>query len=230
MGDANLFILEDAALKLQALIDEVVFVGGATLGLLIDSPGAAPIRATTDVDVIAEIMSYSEYIEFSERLRANGFTEDSGHGSPLCRWLHGDLTLDVMPLDRSVLGFTNRWYRSALDHARPTVLPSRRSIRVISAPFFLGTKIEAFHGRGQLDYLGSQDLEDFVAVVDGRDSIMDEIFAAPDDLRLYLAQTGLELLAESRFMDALPGYLLPDEAGQERLPGLLRKLRAIAQM
>src|SRR5215469_2238924 len=64
--------------KLAPFLDEIVFVGGATLGLLITDEAAAPIRGTTDVDVIAEILTYADYIAFSERLRQAHFTEDCG--------------------------------------------------------------------------------------------------------------------------------------------------------
>ena len=109
MPNPNLELLELAAERLRQLLPEIVFVGGCATGLLIDDPGAAPVRATYDVDVIAEIGSYAEYTAFSERLRGLGFKEDSREGAPLCRWTHGALTLDVMPLDPQVLGFSNRW-------------------------------------------------------------------------------------------------------------------------
>jgi hypothetical protein len=65
MPDPNLILLETAAQMLESLLDEVVFVGGVTLGLLIPDPIAAPVRPTTDVDVIAEIISYVDYIAIS---------------------------------------------------------------------------------------------------------------------------------------------------------------------
>jgi hypothetical protein len=46
---------------------KIVFVGGGATGLLISDP--AVIRTTYDVDVIAEIVSYREYVIFSQRLR-----------------------------------------------------------------------------------------------------------------------------------------------------------------
>jgi len=226
MPDSNLLLLEDASAKLYALLDEVVFVGGATLSLLITNSGAAPVRATIDVDVIAEITTYREYHDFSEHLRACGFTEDTREDAPLCRWVHGSLTLDAMPVE-GILGFSNRWYRGAFAAAQQAKLPSGRRIRAISAPYFLGTKMEAFRGRGEQDFYASHDLEDFVSVIDGRDSICEEIACAPDDLRGYLADGAGELLTEARFRDALPGYLLPDAAIQQRLDGVLRKLMAI---
>ena len=78
MPDPNLPLLEDAVRKLAPFLDEIVFVGGVTLGLLITDKAAAPIRGTNDVDVIAEIVTYADYIAFSERLRKAHFTEDEG--------------------------------------------------------------------------------------------------------------------------------------------------------
>ena len=144
----GLLLVEDAAAKLGPLLDEVVFVGGAVLPLLVTDTGAAPVRGTLDVDVVSAITTYGEYGTFSDRLRALGFAEDTRGGAPLCRWVHTGLTLDVIPLDPGVLGFSNRWYRAALDTAQPVVLASGPVIRLITAPLFLATKIEAFRGRG----------------------------------------------------------------------------------
>ncbi len=124
MDFPNLDLLESAAQKLRPLLPEIVFVGGCATGLLISDPGAAPVSRTYDVDVISEIVSYADYAAFSERLRALGFTEDSREGAPLCRWQHGELALDVMPLDASILGFSNRWYADALRTAVGVELPS----------------------------------------------------------------------------------------------------------
>lgn len=226
---SNLALLEDAANKLKMLLNEVVFVGGSTLDLLVTDEGAAPIRGTVDVDVIVEITTYADYIAFSERLRAIGFSEDTREAAPLCRWVNADLTLDVMPLDGSVLGFSNIWYRGALKTAQPARLPSGAVIRLITAPYFLGTKMEAFRGRGGRDFFGSHDLEDFIAVIEGRDSLFEEVALAPADLRAYLGQAAKELLAESRFRDALPGYLPGDAISQQRVPLVLRRLRDMAE-
>jgi hypothetical protein len=136
MPNPNLELLELAAEQLRPLLSEIVFVGGCATGLLIDDPAAAPVRGTYDVDVIAEIGSYAEYTVFSERLRALGFGEDIREGAPLCRWTRGSLTLDVMPLDAQVLGFSNRWYPDALRTAGSVRLPSGLVLRAINAPYF----------------------------------------------------------------------------------------------
>jgi hypothetical protein len=219
-----------AAERLRLLLPEIVFVGGCATGLLIDDPGAARVRGTYDVDVIAEIASYAEYTVFSERLRALGFQEDTSEGAPLCRWRHGGLILDVMPLDPKILGFSNRWYSEALRAAEEVRLPAGSTIRAITASYFLGTKLEAFRGRGRDDYFSSHDLEDFMAVVDGRSSLFAEMEEASQELRAYVGEAVRTLLAESRFLDALPGYLLPDEGSQARIGQLAGKLRRLSEL
>jgi len=225
----NLELLEIAARRLRPLLPHIVFVGGCATGLLITDPAAAPARVTYDVDVIAEIASYADYTAFSERLRALRFQEDASQGAPLCRWRHGSLILDVMPLDASILGFTNRWYADALRYAKEVRLASGLTLRAITTPYFLGAKIEAFRGRGRNDYFASHDLEDLITVIDGRTAIVAEIKAAPAELKEFIATAIRSLLAEPRFLDALPGYLLPDEANQGRVTNLLERLKALGQ-
>jgi len=48
MPNPNLELLELAAERLRRLLPEIVFVGGCATGLLIDDPGAAPVRGTYD--------------------------------------------------------------------------------------------------------------------------------------------------------------------------------------
>jgi hypothetical protein len=226
MPDPNLRLLEEAATKLAPFLREIVFVGGVTLGLHITDKAAAPIRSTDDVDVIAEILTYVDYIAFSERLRKAQFTEDTSDEPLTCRWFHGKLKLDVLALSKEVLGYTNIWYERALHHAISFALPSGQPIRVITAPYFLGTKMEAFRGRGQMDFLASHDLEDFVAVIDGRSTILKEIADSPGDVRDYLAEAARSLLSESRFLDAVPGFVLD----YGRVPLILERLNQLTQL
>jgi hypothetical protein len=194
----------------------------------VTDPGAAPVRVT--VDVIAEIASNASYWIFSERLRMLGFEEDLTEDAPVCRWRHSGLILDVMPLDASILGFSNRWYPDALRTATNVRLPGGSTLRAITAPYFMGTKIEAFRGRGREDYFASHDLEDFIAVVDGRAALLEEIESSQADIRMFVGEAVRQLLTEPRFLDALPGYLLPDEANQARIGQLTTKLRALSRL
>ena len=49
MADPNLPMLEDAVRKLAPFLEEIVFVGGVTLGLLITDEAAAPIRGKDEI-------------------------------------------------------------------------------------------------------------------------------------------------------------------------------------
>jgi predicted nucleotidyltransferase len=158
------------AAKLKPLLQEIVFVGGCTTGLLITDPAASPVRATDDVDVIVEVASYAEYTRFSKPLRTLGFSEDSSEGAPICRWLIDQMKLDVMPTDKTILGFSNRWYKPAIEAAAPIDLDGFQ-LKVVTTPYFIGTKLEAFRGRGKGDFYASTDLEDIINVLDGLASI-----------------------------------------------------------
>jgi hypothetical protein len=132
-----------------------------------------------------------------------------------------------MALDAKILGFSNRWYADALRTAAEVHLRGGLTLRAITAPYFLGTKFEVFRGCGRGDYFASHDLEDFITVVDGRTSLLDEVEAASAELRRFIGDAVSALLAEPRFLDALPGYLLPDEANQARIAQLVGKLHAL---
>lgn len=228
MPKHNLALLIDAASLLKPLLGELVFVGGSTTALLITDKAAADVRPTYDVDAIAEITSYAAYTDFSERLRKLGFTEDTSQGAPICRWRQKKTILDVMPLDEKILGFSNRWYKPAMDTALVHELEPELHVRVVTGVFFLATKLEAFGGRGKNDYLSSHDLEDLIAVVNGRAELVEEIQAGPEDVRTYIASEIKKLLAIGSFVDALPGYLLPDAASQARISTVLERLKQIA--
>lgn len=116
-----------------------------------------------------------------------------------------------------------------METAQSLRLPSGRLICLITAPVFIATKLEAFRGRGGGDFLVSHDLEDIVTVIDGRPALIDEVGAAPADLRTYLQEEFRRLTASEDFLDALAGHLPGDAASQARLPGLIRRVRALAQ-
>ncbi|MHB8876058.1 MAG: hypothetical protein ACYC8T_20400, partial [Myxococcaceae bacterium] len=162
--------------RLGPLRKDVVFLGGAVTALLITDPAAPEVRVTADVDVIVDIASHVEYARLAGRLRALGFKEDRSQGAPVCRWVVGGVILDVMPTAESVLGFANRWYPLAVQSSQRRKV-GRHYIRLVSPPLFLATKFEAFDGRGRGDYRASHDLNDIIAVVDGRREVVAEITA-----------------------------------------------------
>lgn len=223
----NLEILVLAVQRLGKLADEMVFLGGCATGLLITDPAAPPIRITRDVDAIVQVVSRADYYRLSEKLRAIGFKEDTSDGAPLCRWVSEEVVLDVMPTNPEILGFGNKWYPSAAEKSDTRELPSGQSIRMVSAPYFLMTKLEAFDGRGQGDYLLSHDIEDFIAVLDGRPAILDDVMQAEPELARELSERFQELLDDHRFVEAVSGHLPTDDVSQARVKIVLDRIRDI---
>lgn len=228
--DPNLVILIPIAQALGNLCESLVFVGGCATGLLVTAQRAQAIRPTTDVDVVVHAVTIADYHAIERAVEARGFKHDLSDGAPICRWVLNGIQLDLMPSEPGILGFHNRWYPLAVQTASQVVLPGGRLIRLITAPLFLATKLEAFHGRGQNDYLASHDLEDFITVIDGRRELLDEIKNGDAELRRYIAGELKGLLGDKDFLAAMPGHLPGDAASQARLPELMQRMRLIAQL
>jgi len=226
----NLEILLLAADQLEDLTDEMVFVGGCATGLLITDEAAPPIRVTKDVDAITQVASKAEYYKLSEKLRDKGFSEDTSDGAPLCRWLNDAVILDVMPTDPTILGFANEWYKSAMDNAALIQLSSEKKIRMVTSPYFLITKLEAFDGRGENDYLMSHDIEDFIAVLDGRPEILEEIKHSDPELVVELSRRCKGLIKDDRFIEAVSGHMPTDETSQARASITIELINQIAEL
>lgn len=223
--DPNTELLDTMVGLLGDVADDLVFVGGCATGLLVTAIRVQSVRVTTDVDVVAEATTIREYQILETRLRKKKFKPDP---EVICRWNVDGLQLDLLPSGPNVLSFHNRWYPYAIETAVPHQLPSGRTIRILTGPLFLATKMEAFLDRGQGDFLASHDLEDIVTVVDGREELVDEVAAANSEIRDYLRSRLGALLRQDSFLTALAGHLPGDAVSQARLPKLLATLRRLA--
>lgn len=227
MPPANLNALRAVADRLDGLGHNYAFVGGSIVNLLLDDPGLSPVRPTDDFDVILEVVMTERYSALEARIRSLGFEHDMREGAPLCRWVLGNLTVDIMPTEGAELGLNTTWFKEALATATEQEFTHTR-LKLISPVGFLVTKYIAFLDRGSRDYYASHDLEDFVTVIDGRENIVAEIDRAPVELRHYLIEAVRTLISTPEFDEALAGQIPPDRASQQRLPKLKGKLRGIA--
>lgn len=225
----NLKMVLYVARKLGSLLEKFVFLGGSATGLLISDPAAPDVRMTQDVDVIVEAATWLEYHQLEQELIQRGFAQDTSEGAPICRWLIDGFIVDVMPVTEEILGFSNIWYGPALRYSELREVAPELTIRLVTAPYFLATKIEAFRGRGNGDYLASHDLEDIITLIDGRKELLGEIRTTPTDLRVFLADTFRDLLANSEFIESISGHLLPDKASQGRLTLVMQRITQIAE-
>jgi len=227
--DINIRMIIAVAKRLGDLRDKVVFVGGCATGLFITDPAMPEVRATQDVDVIVEVASRMAYYLLEEELRLRGFKQDMSENAPVCRWLVDRIKIDIMPTQEEILGFSNRWYLPAIKNADQLQLEDDLIIKIVSPPYFLATKIDAFNGRGGGDYMASHDMEDIITILDGRPEIVSEIKSSSDDLKDFLSRTFRALLANDDFRESIPGHLSPDRASQSRLPLLIRRLGEIGE-
>ena len=227
MSVPNLGAMRAVAERLDRVGLPYAFVGGSVVNLLIDHPELTPARPTDDVDVIIEMISGSRYSDVEAQLRAVGFGHDMRQGAPKCRWTLGGVTIDIMPTDGANLGLNTTWFTEALATSTIQVV-AHSEFRIVSPVAFLATKYTAFLDRGDHDYYSSHDLEDFTTVIDGRANIVEEVERAPFGLRRFVINSIRKLLSETKYHDALPGYLPPEEEGRI---GLLRtKLEGIANL
>ena len=207
MANPNIELLTAIANAMGDLREQVVFVGGCATGLLITQPHVADARATEDVDAIVEVASLVGYHALARELMKLGFKQTMADNTPPFRWYWNRMQLDLVPLDEKVLGFANRWYRPGFEAAISVTLASGLQLRHLSAPYFMATKLEAFKDRGNNDVYLSHDLEDVITVVDGREELIAELTAAPQDARNFVGQTFRSLLDHADFTNALPGII-----------------------
>lgn len=229
MRSPNLGALRAVADRLDGLGLSYAFVGGSIVNLLLDDPGFSPVRPTDDVDVILGVVIAERYSDLEARIRNLGFNHDTRDGAPLCRWVLGGLTVDIMPTDGAALGLNTAWFKEALATATEQEFAHTR-LKLVSPVGFLATKYVAFLDRGAGDYYASHDLEDFITVIDGRESIVSDVDQAPAELRRYIIGAMQTLTVAREFDEALSGQIPSDRASQQRLPKLREKLRAIAAL
>ena len=231
---ANLAMLRDVARRIEPLLPRLAFLGGIVVELLVTDSTGRPGRATKDVDVVIDLVHYGQYVEtLREELVALGLEEDTTEGAPRCRWRFNDAPrqiIDIMPTRGEVLGFSTEWYVDAFRSAEPFQVPDGPLIRLVTAPCFLATKLTAFRDRGRGDPISSHDLEDLITVVDGRESLIGELEAAPPNVRAFVASAWRDLLETGDAPALLEAHLAPDEASQSRAGLVLSRIEAMSRL
>ena len=168
------------------LLPEVVFIGGAIAPLLhAHSPFGQP-RPTKDVDAVMA-------------------STDRQH---VHRWRspEGDL-LDLIPAGNHPGGSGQIWDTIALETSEAVDLGVGSPVRYASAPCFLALKWAAYDDRGRADPFASHDLEDILALVAARPTIVEEVASARAELRDFVGRRVQELLASPDLEDLLAGNL-----------------------
>ena len=205
----------------EELNKDVIYIGGAAVSFYHDRP-TVDVRPTDDVDILVELITYKDYAELEERLRARGFVNDIESGV-ICRYTIQGITVDVMPTSEKILGFANRWYKEAAAQAIQIALPEGPEINIFPAVYFLATKIEAYKDRGKGDGRVSTDFEDIVFILNNRSPIWDEMAGTEGELRTYLLAEFSNFLDEPYIDEWISSHLEYSE--QKRVNFIIGSLR-----
>jgi predicted nucleotidyltransferase len=201
----NIVRIKAVANALNDLKRKVVFVGGATISLYPDR-SVFEVRPTDDIDVIIEILNYTDRAKLEERLRSIGFSHDIESGV-ICRYKIQGIIVDIMPTDDPSVGFTNIWYPKGFEKAVDYMIDERNVIKILSAPYFIATKLEAYKGRGKNDGRTSQDFEDIVYVLENRTSIWQEMDTSDKSVKDYLQLEFRTLLSNPNIFEWIDAHV-----------------------
>ena len=193
MNELSLRMIEIVARGLEELNEHVAFVGGAVAGLYADDAASEDARPTTDVDCVLKLGILNEQYALEETLRKKHFQHDTESGV-ICRWIYQEITVDIMPDDERILGFSNRWYRKGMENRIKYVLPNQQTIYIFPVTYYIATKLEAIASRGGSDLRMSHDFEDFIFVLNGCTNIEEELINIIDnELCNYLTEKFREI-------------------------------------
>ena len=212
--------------KLAGTPFDFAFLGGSVLSLLVTDPTVDAIRVTKDVDVIVGVRSRNEFHEEEHELEARGFRHDTSDDAPICRWIADGVVVDVLPVREEVLGWRSEWFEQALLAAR-TMEVEGHSVKVVTAPFFVALKLEAFEDRGKGDFIMSTDFEDVICLFNGRRNVLDEILAEPI-VCAGIAEKFARYVENADLQDAVLGFVQTEADPEERYKAIMSAFRQLA--
>jgi len=224
----NLRVVEIVAKALEEINDEVIYVGGAIIGLYATEDGADQPRPTTDIDITVQISTYSQMDELRERL-ANKKIYPAPEETNMYRYTYEDVFIDVIPIDDTPLGPTNRWFKPGFEQAYPVTI-GNKEIRLLPVSLFLATKWEAYMNRGD-DPRTSHDFEDIIYVFDNNLNLLEDVSRAEKDVQDFLKEMSKEILSDSSVNEIIECHLnsITEEERSELIIEKLEHIEKITQ-
>ena len=214
--------------KLLGAPFDYAFLGGSVLSLLVNDPAADTIRVTMDVDIIADVRTRADFHKEERELEARGFKHDTSEGAPVCRWVLDDIVVDVLPIREEVLGWNSPWFEEAL-HAAKEIEIEGHAVKVITAPFFVALKLEAFEERGKRDFVGSTDFEDIICLFNGRQTLVDEILSEPTVCR-GITEKFAHYMKMPDIEDAVMGFVQTESNPSRRYADIMAAFSRLAEL
>ncbi|HEY9005269.1 nucleotidyl transferase AbiEii/AbiGii toxin family protein [Ohtaekwangia sp.] len=204
----NIEVVKKIAIALKHLRQKVAFVGGAMISVYADDPAADEVRPTMDIDLSLTLEGYAAWAKLQDELTTLGFSPDqSSH--VICRFKYEDVTVDIMPDDENVIGFSNPWYKPGLQKIQPHAIANDLDVNILPLAYFLATKFSAFNGRGKGNYITSHDFEDIVYLTDNAISLVKQISESEADVREYLKKEYQTIWKNSNRREIISCHLQP---------------------
>ena len=195
--------LYHAANLLKDLNEQVVYVGGRIVGLLITDIVEDDVRPTFDIDVAFDLDATNIVAHYSlqKKMESLGFKPDANVN---CRYVLDDLVIDVMYTDGTLQGINSNWYQAGFDNAIDIQIKDKK-IKIFNAVYFIATKLEAFTDRAykKNDYWDCKDLEDILNVINGRPELVAELMDSPKNVVQFISSYFKKLIEDPKWFDAI---------------------------
>lgn len=165
--------LREVAEAMGPLRNSVVFLGGVVLPYFLTEELSHYVRYAKDVDFIIDFDDKSDLFAFEDALFERGFKKVST--GAVSQWLLGRIKVEALPADPEVFTFNNQWCAEAMQYAKWIDIGDGLRVNAISAPYYLGTKLNAFDRRGFGRFSTSKDIFDILLIFAGHEAIVSEI-------------------------------------------------------
>ena len=222
----NKGVIKKIALALGEVNKQVIYVGGATVGLYINDPAADDVRPTKDVDISLSIATISELEKMREGLNKKGFIQTAEDGV-ICRFRYEDVKVDVMNTKAIGWAPANPWFASGFEN-RLQIEIEGQTIFIIPLPYFIATKFAAYNSRGKNEPRTSHDFEDIVYVLDNCTDLVEQINTANEEVKLFLKSEFESILNDKVKQEAVAGNLFY-ESRDERYTMIIDKLNQMVK-
>lgn len=221
----NIELVSKVAKSLGKLNEKIVFVGGAVVSVYADDPAADEVRPTDDIDFTIELTGYSDWVSLNDELLALGFTPNP-EGHAMCNFLFEEIEIDVMPAEDSPIGVSNRWYKPGFEFVKKIRIQDQE-IRVLSLPYYIATKLEAFNDRGG-DYRFSHDFEDVIYVIDNCTTVIQDVLGADELVKNFIKIELQKVLNNPNVAEIIQSQVHPNIV-KGRYPIIMEKLKRIVE-
>ena len=208
MNSATCAVLAPAAAAMRPVLNRVVFHGIETCRGLFDDPGIR-VRSSAGPRVLVNALATVALDRLAPELSSAGLTR-TRRGSEVEHWEFGD-TVQLHVTTPST-GEADSAAATAREYAvlltQSVVLDGNCSVRVSALPAQLAL-LWCLHLSASTAFIDSDRLEDMIEIVMGRRTIVEDVEAAPAELRAMVSQASRALVAHDGLLWVLR-RALPD--------------------